>query len=115
MTMRWAQEQRLSFIGERLLDAGAINRSDLIERFRISAPQAATDFRIFNEKHPGVMRYDNHRKAYVPDRITVRQGRDIFAAAKRLMAADDDKLLKIIRHDPSMIRDVAAALIARCS
>ena len=115
MTMRWAQEQRLSFIGERLLDGGAINRSDLIEKFRISAPQAATDFRAFNEKHPGAMRYDNRRKAYVPDRIVVRHGRDVFAAANRLISADDEELSKIIKHDPSMIRDVAAALIARCS
>lgn len=37
--------------------------------------------------------------------------RNIFEAAKRLMNANFDDLHTIIRHDPDMIRDVAAALL----
>lgn len=109
--MRWAQRQRLAFIGERLLSNGTVNRADLILAFGISAPQAAVDFRRFGEAHPGAMKYDNRRKAYVPDKLTARTGRDTRAAADRLMRADDTELAMILRHDPDMVRDVAAALI----
>lgn len=37
--------------------------------------------------------------------------RDIALAARELAAADDDVLRVIADHDPSMIRDVAAALL----
>ena len=109
--MRWAQKQRLAFIGECLLSGGVVNRRDLVQRFSVSVPQASIDIRCFNEAHPGAMRYDLKRKAYVSDKITVRGGRDTSAAALRLMQADDAELKTILRHDPSMIRDVAAALI----
>lgn len=109
---RWAQRQRISFIGTRIRSGRAINRSDLMLKFGISAPQAATDFRVFKKHHPGAMRYDASRKAYVPHKITIEpEGRDTTAAADRLMRADDAELSLIVKSDPSMIRDVAAALI----
>lgn len=40
-----------------------------------------------------------------------KRGRNTTAAADYLMRADDTELAMILRHDPSMIRDVAAALI----
>lgn len=93
--MRWAQRQRLAFIGERLLSGGAVNRRDLIGKFGISAPQAAVDFRCFAEAHPGAMKYDNKRKAYVPDQLTVRAGRDLLAVgAGRDVAAAADRLMR---------------------
>jgi len=109
--MRWAQEHRVAFIGYRLMTAGAVNRRDLIRKFGISQPQASTDLRRFDEKHPGAMRYDKSRKSYVPHCLTIPPGRDTTAAADRLMRADDAELVEIVSHDPSMIRDVAAALI----
>lgn len=106
--MRWAQQQRMAFIDECLLSKAAVNRRDLIDKFGISAPQAATDFRRFNEAHPGVMKYDASRKAYVPTRAS---GRDTTAAADHIMRADDSELARIVQRDPDMIRDIAAALI----
>lgn len=109
--MRWAQRQRSAFIGERLLSNGAVNRSDLVRKFGVSVPQASVDLRRFDEAHPGAMRYDKSRKAYVPHNLTAPAGRDTSAAADKLMRADDAELEMIVRRDPSMIRDVAAALI----
>lgn len=70
--MRWAQQQRLDFIGARILAGDVVNRRDLMAVFRISAPQAANDFKAFNKAHPGAMRYDLSRKAYVPHRVTTK-------------------------------------------
>ena len=63
--MRWAQRQRLLFIGQHVLEHGRINRADLIGRFGISAPQASTDFKLYLELQPGVIVYDDRAKAYV--------------------------------------------------
>jgi DnaJ-class molecular chaperone len=38
-------------------------------------------------------------------------GRDTTTAAKTLTECDDSYLEEVARHDPNMIRDVAAALI----
>ena len=40
---RWGQERRLEFIDFRLYWEGRINRSDLIDFFGISVPQASLD------------------------------------------------------------------------
>lgn len=109
--MRWAKRQRLAFIGDRLRSAGAVNRRDLMRRFGISQPQASVDLGSFAKEHPGAMKYDKTRKAYVPDRLEYGAGRNTAAAAGRLMRCDDAELATIVRHDPSMIRDVAAALV----
>lgn len=109
--MRWAQQHRLAFIGHRLLASGTVNRRDLMRKFGISQPQASVDLRRFDEAHPGAMRYDKTRKTYVPRNLTTPAARDTTAAADMLMRADDAGLADIVRHDPSMIRDVAAALI----
>lgn len=73
--MRWAQEQRLAFILQRILAGETINRRDLMDKFKISLPQASTDLNLFKEKHPVAMRYDATRKAYVPNKITIAPSR----------------------------------------
>jgi hypothetical protein len=108
--MRWAEKQRLAFIGRRLLAGETVNRADLVHKFGVSVPQASTDIRRFKEAHPGAMKYDLTLKTYVADKLTP-SGRDTTAAAGMLMRADDSELRMIMLHDPSMIRDVAAALI----
>lgn len=109
--MRWAEKQRLAFIGRRLRAGETVNRADIIHKFGVSVPQASTDIRRFKEAHPGAMKYDLTLKTYVADNLQLAPGRDMTAAADRLMRADDAELEMILRHDPSMIRDVAAALI----
>lgn len=108
--MPWAVKQRLGFIGDRLMAGQTVRRSDLMEKFGISMPQASVDIRQFNKAHPGAMQYDRSKKVYVPYRINA-PSRDTIAAAKSLIAADDAWLEEVVHRDPSMIRDVAAALI----
>lgn len=62
--MRWAQEQRLSFISEHLAEAGFVNRRHLVEKFRISTQQASLDLREFQLLYPAAMRYNNRSKRY---------------------------------------------------
>lgn len=111
--MRWAQKQRAEFIANHLRKHGAINRRDLIGKFGISTPQASIDLRNYMAANPTAVRYDLTRKAYVIVK-TKRgpAGRDIDAAAKRVIYADNAEILTLATHDPSMFRDVAAAFIA---
>jgi len=44
---------------------GFINREHLRRKFGISTPQASHDLQAFRRTHPGAMRYDLTRKAYV--------------------------------------------------
>ena len=41
--LRWSIERRMAFLDACLFWAGQVNRSDLIERFGISVPQASFD------------------------------------------------------------------------
>lgn len=108
--MNWAQRQRIGFIGDRLMAGQMIQRADLVAKFDISIPQASLDIRAFNAAHPGAMRYDRKKRGYVAHNITA-PSRDTTAAAKGLMEASNDWLQEVALRDPSMIRDVAAALI----
>lgn len=64
-TARWGQERRLEFIDFRLQWDGRVNRSDLIEFFRISVPQASLDFARYLELAPQNIEYDRSEKAYL--------------------------------------------------
>ena len=65
--MRWAELQRIEFIRVKIATEGKINRSDLIEQFRISMPQASNDLRKAAEIYKGLMKYDAIAKTYVTD------------------------------------------------
>jgi hypothetical protein len=62
---RWPVEQRMEFIDFRLFWEGRVNRSDLVEHFGVSVPQASSDLTQYQEvaKHNAV--YDKTEKAYV--------------------------------------------------
>lgn len=62
---RWGQGRRLEFIEFRLQWEGRVNRSDLVEFFGISVPQASIDFAKYRELAPGNAVYDVLQKAYV--------------------------------------------------
>jgi hypothetical protein len=59
-------KQRLAFIEFRLYWEGRANRSGLMQRFGVSAPQAAIDLRAYREQAPGNALYDARARAYVP-------------------------------------------------
>jgi len=58
--------QRLEFLEFRIYWEGRINRKDLVETFGISEPQAAIDFRKYQEFAPENLSYDRHAKCYRP-------------------------------------------------
>ena len=62
---RWGPEQRLEFIEFRLFWDGGVRRSDLINRFEVSTPQASTDLANYRELAPENMEYDTTQKRYV--------------------------------------------------
>ena len=109
--MRWAEKQRMNFIGERLLSGETLSRAHITNKFGVSVQQASLDINRFKAAHPGAMRYDRTRKMYVADCLSSVEGRNTTAAAKHLILADDARLEEIAHRDPSMIRDVAAALL----
>jgi hypothetical protein len=62
---RWSVERRLEFIDLRLFWEGRVNRSDLVDFFGISVPQASADLTQYQEQAQGNAIYDKTRKTYV--------------------------------------------------
>ncbi|RWO03311.1 MAG: WYL domain-containing protein [Mesorhizobium sp.] len=63
--LRWGVEQRLEFIEFRLFWEGGVNRSDIIEMFNVSVPQASKDLTLYQERAPDNAIYDKSAKRYV--------------------------------------------------
>jgi predicted DNA-binding transcriptional regulator YafY len=63
--LKWGVGRRLEFIEFRLFWEGSINRSDLVEVFGVSVPQASKDLMLYQERAPGNMDYDTRAKRYV--------------------------------------------------
>lgn len=63
--LKWGVERRLEFIEFRLFWEGGVNRSDLIERFGVSVPQASKDLSKYQELAPANARYDKSARRYV--------------------------------------------------
>lgn len=61
----WSQDRRLKLIDFRLRWEGRVNRSDLMNYFQISAPQATADFAKYSAAAPDNLAYDGRLKAYV--------------------------------------------------
>ena len=62
---RWNIEKRLEFIDFRLYWEGRINRSDLVDFFGVSIPQASADLAQYQETAPKNAVYDKTLKSYV--------------------------------------------------
>jgi hypothetical protein len=63
-TFRWGIERRLEFIEFRLFWEGGVNRSDLVEEFGVSVPQASKDLSLYQENAPQNIEYDKSLKRY---------------------------------------------------
>ena len=59
--MRWAEQQRMDWIGAR---RAPLNRADLIDKFGISAPQASNDIQKFMKLWPNTWVYNQSKKVY---------------------------------------------------
>lgn len=62
---RWSQDRRLEFIDFRLRWDGRLNRSDLMEFFGISIPQASLDIAKYTSLAPGNLVYDRSSRVYI--------------------------------------------------
>jgi hypothetical protein len=63
--VRRGVKERLEFIEFRLFWEGRINRSDIMERFDISTPQASKDLSLYETVAPGNLVYDVSAKRYL--------------------------------------------------
>jgi len=63
--LKWGVERRLEFIEFRLFWEGGVNRSDIIEMFDVSVPQASKDLTLYQERAPLNAIYDKSAKRYV--------------------------------------------------
>lgn len=61
---RWGQDRRLAFIDFRLQWDGRLNRSDLMDFFGISMPQASLDIARYTERAPSNLTYDRSSRVY---------------------------------------------------
>lgn len=61
----WGLERRLEFIEFRLFWEGGINRSDIIDVFGVSVPQASKDLTLYQNLAPVNAVYDKRAKRYV--------------------------------------------------
>ena len=64
--MTWAQEYRINWIAEMLHVYGYVNRQHIMRKFRLSTPQASTDFKLFGQHFPHTAVYDKVTKRYLP-------------------------------------------------
>jgi len=64
--LRWSVIQRFLFLEQRLYWDGKLNKSDLIQRFEISVPQATADIAHYQRLAPDNMGYDSRVKAFLP-------------------------------------------------
>lgn len=62
---KWSQERRLEFVDYRLQWEGQLNRSDLMDLFGISVPQASLDIARYMELAPDNIRYDRSARVYL--------------------------------------------------
>jgi len=63
--LKWGVERRLEFIEFRLYWEGGVNRSDIVEAFDVSVPQASKDLTLYQERAPHNALYDKSAKRYV--------------------------------------------------
>ena len=62
---KWSQERRLEFIDFRLRWEGKLNRSDIVDFFGISTPQASLDIARYAELAPSNLVYDRSARIYL--------------------------------------------------
>ncbi|MGV1917680.1 helix-turn-helix transcriptional regulator [Rhizobium sp. 22-785-1] len=88
--LKWGVGRRLEFIEFRLFWEGGVNRSDIIEMFDVSVPQASKDLTLYQERAPQNAIYDKSAKRYVaaPDfsPIFLRPDPDSYLSRLRSLA-----------------------------
>lgn len=62
--MNWAAEQRQIYIKNHIEEYGSINRSDLMDFFKIGPASATRDLTIFRNANPDLLIYNVAEKGY---------------------------------------------------
>ncbi len=101
--IRWGVEQRLEFIEFRLFWEGGVNRSDIVDTFGVSVPQASKDLSLYQELAPENAAYDKRGKRYVPT----------AAFKPRFMSSDPDTYLLRLRSVAEGLVDPGQSWIAQ--
>ena len=88
--MRRAKNERLTGIARLLWWRGWVRRSDLMRMFGISMVQASLDLRVYQQRNPGVLRYDRNAARYVATpRLRLSAGKgELEEAIEMLKQAD---------------------------
>lgn len=60
----YSARERLLFLERLAYWRGWVRRSDLVERFGVSVPQASADIAAYNRANPDALRYDSSAKRY---------------------------------------------------
>jgi predicted DNA-binding transcriptional regulator YafY len=60
----YSARERLLFLERLAYWRGWVRRSDLVDRFGVSVPQASADIAAYNEANPRALRYDSSAKRY---------------------------------------------------
>ena len=63
--LRWGVSRRMEFLEARLFWEGKVNRSDLVQAFRVSTAQASADLSRYQLLAPGNVEYDRSAKTYI--------------------------------------------------
>lgn len=129
---RWSVEQRLEFIDFRLFWEGRVNRSDLIDYFGVSVPQASADLTLYQTEAKNNAVYDRNVKTYVAGPkfrpVFFKPSADSYLAQLRmiesgLLSADEAwatttpaySIVPILRRhiDPDTLRAILCAIRSR--
>jgi len=88
---RWNIRRRLEFIDFRLYWEGRVNRSDLVDYFGVSVPQASADLSQYQEAAEGNAVYDKTAKTYVAGQrfkpVFFDPSANLYLAQLRLLAS----------------------------
>lgn len=85
--LSWGVEQRLEFIEFHLFWEGGVNRSDIINFFGVSVPQASNDLSRYQEIAPRNIEYDRSEKRYLATK----------AFKPKFLDPDSDRYLSYLR------------------
>lgn len=66
---RWGIERKLEFIESQLFWEGGVNRSDIVDEFGVSVPQASKDLALYQKQAPRNIEYDKSLKRYFASQI----------------------------------------------
>lgn len=112
--LKWGVERRLEFIEFRLFWEGGVNRSDIINTFDVSVPQASKDLTLYQERAPHNALYNKSARRYVagPDFEPIFLKPDPYSYLSRLRSVAEG-LIELGESWITQVPDTDIALTPR--